>query len=141
MSKVIRRLRQLLSENGIQYTISTSPALEQFGVEHCSKTVGFDQSISMSFIRDVSYIDDIIVPVYAPAKDVLGIVRCALHLVDLAFSSFGFALNYKPGKSEVVFIYAGPGSVSLRKRVHSEHASRIVFSDAVGNDVDVTVSI
>ena len=80
MSRVLVRLRGLLSERGLS---SLLPGTD------------FD-------CGDVSFVDDLAVPVVAGAASIIDKTLVVTKCVYDAFGCFGFSVNFRPGKSEAV---------------------------------------
>jgi hypothetical protein len=84
-------------------------------------SLGLDSFIAIGqetlHVHDVSFIDDVAIPVIANAstlcKKVGDVADCAYE----SFSSFGMLLNSSPGKSEAVLGFYGPGSKAAKKAV------------------------
>ena len=51
---------------------------------------------------EASYVDDVVQPVIAPAEDIIVKTQRTMAVRHDSFRRFGFKLNYKRGKTNVV---------------------------------------
>ncbi len=60
-------------------------------------------------LKDVSFVDDMALPVTSFAENLIGHVSKVCTVIHLTFQVFGMILNYSPGKSAVVLKVCGKG--------------------------------
>ena len=65
---------------------------------------------SMHLINDVSFVDDVAIPVAASADTIVNKSTSVVSCVCNVFRVFGMTLNFKPGKSEGIIGFYGPKS-------------------------------
>ena len=63
---------------------------------------------------EASYVDDVVQPVIAPAVEIIEKTEKTLAVWHAVFRRFGFELNYKHGKTNVVVQWAGKGEILAR---------------------------
>ena len=102
MSRVLTYLRSSLTSQDIASSISIG------GVSHD--------------VVDVSFVDDVAIPVFAPAAGLVDkagrIVQCAFHV----FLLYGMTLNFKPNKSEGIVGFFGTNSRKARVELFKAHS-------------------
>ena len=91
MSRVLKTMRQSLDNEGL------GTRLEVPG------------SDILILVQDVSFVDDMALPIACPANILLSRVADICGIVYLVFRMFGMELNFSPGKSAVVLKLQGPG--------------------------------
>eukprot|EP00973_Karenia_brevis_P006983 946669-Karenia_brevis.AAC.1 len=133
MTKCLSRLRQSLCEAGIVCTVDSSELDPLWPSIHAKAAPSYT-------FTDVSFVDDTIVPVFAPASELLAKVTTALPIIHRVFSEHGFQLNYSRGKSEAMFKFFGPGSTKLKEQIMVGKGAIISFSIANGAKVMHVVS-
>lgn len=83
-------------------------------------------------VKDVSYVDDVAMPVTATANDLVGKIAAIANCAYRVFPSFGMSLNFNPGESECTVGFFGNGSraasTSLAKANHKIPISAGDFS-------------
>ena len=60
-------------------------------------------------LKDVSFVDDMALPIVSTAENLIGHVSKVCTVIHLTFQVFGMLLNYAPGKSAVVLRICGKG--------------------------------
>ena len=73
----------------------------------------------------VCYMDDLCKPVLCPDRQVIDSLNSLVNIANSVCSSHGLNVNYKPGKSEAVIAYSGPGSKDLRHQIHNVSGNAI----------------
>ncbi len=64
-------------------------------------------------LHDVSFVDDMAVPIACPANILTSHIADVCGIVYLVFRMYGMELNFSPGKSAVVLQFQGPGKRKL----------------------------
>ena len=90
-------------------------------------------------IDEVSFVDDCMFPVLAPASDISSRVPVALSIIDREFQGAGFVVNHKPGKSECIVIYNGTGAKRHKHDMQHVHGNCFHFEGChnVGKQIRV----
>jgi len=60
-----------------------------------------------TFLHEAAYADDVIIPCFCKAVNVIPNMVLAAQLASGIFNVYGLALNFKPGKSEVLPLFLG----------------------------------
>jgi len=74
-------------------------------------------------VKDVSYVDDVAMPVLAPACNLMEKVATIANCAYAVFASFGMALNFNPGKSECTVGFFGPGSRAATRKLAKNNST------------------
>ncbi|CAE8629497.1 unnamed protein product [Polarella glacialis] len=81
---------------------------------------------------DPSYFDDFVRLVEARTPEALiAKTQAILGVLDDAMLARGLQLNFKAGKTGVMFRFAGPGAVEARKQVFIQQKNKLTFSSAL----------
>ena len=80
---------------------------------------------------DVSFVDDVAIPVLSPAIGLVSKVSRVVACVVEVFSLHGMALNFKPGKSEGIIGFNGQGSRISRLALASASMQVLVPNSSV----------
>ncbi len=98
MSRVLKTMRQSLDNEGLGSSL---------------KVPGSGETIPL---QDVSFIDDMALPVVCPAGNLIQHIADVCGIVYMVFRMYGMELNFPPGKSAVVLQIQGVG----KKKVQSD---------------------
>ena len=102
---------------------------------------GLQSSISIgtvdTVVHETSYVDDMAQPVLGPASTLIAKVAQITTKIFCVYSSFGLDVNFKPGKSECIMAFKGPGSKAARAR-SSIDGDRVPLPD-LGDDVFLNI--
>ena len=90
MSRVLKHLRTSMIAHDITSSISIRHLVHQ--------------------LVEVSFVDDVAIPVTAHASEIVSKSGCVARCVHDVFRMFGMTLNFKPGKSEGIVGFFGPAS-------------------------------
>ena len=104
MARVVHVLSHQIDEAGLAPTVS----------------LGRDSSVKF---RDISYHDDLVLPIVAPAHQLVDATAKAASIVFYVFAMFGFSLNFTKGKTEAIIVFAGPGSIKARTDLFKSESS------------------
>ena len=66
------------------------------------------------FVHDISFADDDMFPVFAPACDIAVKTSSACAVIVNRFSRFGLIVNYARGKTEIIIYFIGTGAHNAR---------------------------
>eukprot|EP00973_Karenia_brevis_P069598 9677735-Karenia_brevis.AAC.1 len=121
MSVILKKLRGELSSR---------ECLHYWPWQHATKYDGMGEGL---FLHDVSYSDDVAVPVFAPAAQVSEKLACAAACCVQVFALYGLDVNFSPGKSEAIIRWIGPGSAQA-KRDLMIRGQGVVNFNALGKD-------
>ena len=107
MSKVLKSFHDRLSDAGLAPSVPCRNPGEVFGGDaptclHCP-------------VVEVSFVDDVAVPVLAPAASLTSSVASVASIACEVFAAYGLKLNFQPGKSEAMFFWGGVGAERSRR--------------------------
>jgi hypothetical protein len=118
MRRVLGRCREALAAEGLVEVVDTPQVGSLFGLADgtCGVAVRAD---------DISYVDDAVSPVFAPAQDICFKLRSVASIAHSCFRRFGLVLNYKRG--EALIQWAGKGMALARLELVGVLNSQIAF--------------
>ena len=90
MSRVLVSLRKCIVDQNINSTMNVGSTIHH--------------------MVDVSFVDDVAIPVSAPANMLVQKTSMVVRCVCDVFHVYGMTLNFKPGKSEGIIGFFGPGA-------------------------------
>ena len=132
MARVLKTLRRRLREAGL--TESVPGHVDVTSVRPDADAVG-----ETLYLHDVSYVDDGVIPIYASADAITGKLALVTAISVDVFQRYGMTLNFKPGKSEALIQWRGPGSEKARRRL-TVHEDNLVHCVAPRSDpVDLRI--
>ena len=93
-----------------------------------------------SFIaHDISYVDDSVFPVFAPASQLIPKLRRTCEVVHDQFMSHGLQVNYGAGKTEAICVWLGTGMSAARRDLVVDCSSRVRCHPRFGEAFDLRV--
>ena len=104
-ARSLRRVRDECQAEGIGLTLP----LQGQGLH---AAVG--EKVEMVAIESPAFMDDIAIPLHAPACRILEQVRRACSIVSSEMNRWGLTVNFKRKKTECLVLYSGIGSVNAR---------------------------
>ena len=125
MIVVIKRLRKALMELDALFPLPDG-ALEAL----VGPLDGLLQA-DLSHVVDISYVDDLLLPVIHYAEEIVGMLPLVLCAVTTAFVTCGFLLNWKVGKTSVLPVFFGTGSRKVAMQFASDFPDFFPFVDAI----------
>jgi hypothetical protein len=97
MSRVFSVLRDTLDKDGLRSVLALP---------------GFPHSVV-----DVSFVDDVAIPCLGSASEITAKTGSIASTAFSVFRTFGMTLNFKPGKSEAILGFHGPGSRAAKQEL------------------------
>lgn len=123
-SRVLNTVEKALADAGLLYQMS--PEYLNSSFSGFCQGQGEDQQIKLG---PGGYVDDFFQPIIAPARDIVEKMRQCACLYQEVFSRFGLTINFKRGKTEALFRFAGPGAIIERRKLFRDHSSAISFEN------------
>lgn len=120
-SRVMAKARAELLAQGLVATmpLETQPPF----LQHHSATIPSEVAL-----ESVEYMDDVAIPVLAPADRLADSVAAVAGIMQSTFSAHGLVVNWSRGKSEAILHFRGPGAVEAQRKLHYEMGSAISFA-------------
>ena len=106
IGRVFKTVRQELIDAGLASTARMP------GDPSVFEGLGVNASDEVVF-NEISFVDDAVFPVLAKPASLVDAVRATAEIVHVVFLRHGFAINYGPGKTEGLCMWAGPSSWRL----------------------------
>ena len=97
MSRVLSVLRDTLNKDGLCSAMASS---------------GFHHNVV-----DVSFVDDVAIPCLGCASEIIAKTGRVASSAFSVFRTFGMTLNFKPGKSEAILGFFGPGTKAAKQEL------------------------
>ena len=116
MCKVLAVIRNGFVEAGIAVSVD-NPRYDP----------GDSESPEQFRLVDISFVDDGLFPIIAPAEQLLANASEALAVIEMAFTMHGLIVNTSAGKTEVLVDYAGPKAEQLREHILYECNSSVSY--------------
>ena len=116
MARILNKMETCLESLGLIYYYDASGTADFFGEGVCELVhlgTRFDENRTP--LRNVSYVDDVAVPIVASAQRIVSQTRAAMECILNVFRLFGMSLNSSLGKTNVTFRFAGNGAVAARQ--------------------------
>ena len=129
MSKILSALHSRLSDTGLVPCAPCSSPSDVFG--------GDAPAATEFLFSEVSFVDDVAVPLLSPAPSLTSSVATAAAVAHDVFAEFGLVLNFKPGKSEAILFWAGQKSEQARRVFTIDERSRIVVQSRIKFELPV----
>ena len=132
MSRILSVLQLRLHDLQLVHRVDTAGFQELFGY---SKTNYGDWDISesgygLSDLEQVSYVDDVVIPIFAGAVDIFSNLQIVVETAVSVFWRFGLKLNALPGKTAATVAIHGKGAHKAQQQLHVLSAHGLECSSA-----------
>ena len=121
-SRVLVAVETALADAGLLTMLSPDTV-----VGSCDMSRSSDCIVEDIPLGSAGYVDDVVQPLMAPACEIVGKMKQCAGIYHHVFSRFGLTINYKKGKTEALFRFAGKGAVSARRALFVDDGGKINF--------------
>ena len=128
MARILHSLRERLSAAGLVFEATAKCDIAE--VRPLASPIPTPMKI-----HEVSYVDDMAMPIFSDASSVLVKLAHATSICIDVFHRFGLELNFGNGKSEALIQWRGQGSETARRSVSVE------FEDSIKCDQHVACPV
>ena len=91
-------------------------------------------------VFDFGYVDDMVFHVIANAGEILEKTKVAAEIVHNECLKFGLTVNYRAGKTEVLFHVRGKDAKKVNIEIFNTNRSKIYFEDMLGRKCTLQVT-
>ena len=121
MSRILHELQLRLHDLQLVKCVDTAGFQEVFGY---SKTNFGDWDVSesgygFSYLEQVSYVDDVVIPLFAAAVDIFSNLQIVVETAVSVFWRFGLKLNALPGKTAAIVALHGKGTHKAQQQLQA----------------------
>ena len=128
VAKVTKCICAGLEAAGLSHSIETCPAAKFLGRDD-------DHLPILSRFASPGYVDDLAVPIVAPAGELCRKATAAFKVVHSAFLRFKFEVHLSPKKTAFLPLLVGKGSEVARQFIASLTDGCLIFENAIAGDL------
>lgn len=123
MSCILKLIYSRLRYEGLVSEIDTAAAKATYGSR-------LDASPDHWILREASFVDDCVFPIYAAAENITAATKRAMEIINATFSQFKLTLNYKNGNTEAMLFFHDPQVATIKRELYAMNGNHISFVGA-----------
>jgi hypothetical protein len=91
------------------------------------------------YVADVSYVDDLILPLILPAEQIEKALPLVLAAAHETYYMCGFEINWKPKKTSIILVFKGPLSRKVSRHFAVNYPGAVPFTDYTGTQREAPI--